>query len=793
MSVFRNPNLGVLPMVEPSVDVWRQNMGRSSVHLCMPRPAKWWTGLHPTVCPGFKNGKLYSLSIPDLSNCTRKEVQDYFDNTWTLSELLFSALIGEEAFYRPPYHAIRHPLIFYFVHPAVLYTNKLRVAGLRETPINTYFESLFETGVDEMSWDDMSKNDIEWPSVDDAIEYRREAYAAVRSVIQTHPDLADGHAPILQDHPLWALFMGFEHERIHLETSSVLMRELPVHLVARPAEWLDLAAQNSGAHSTPPVAGKDFPPNQLIAIDATEVQIGKPQDWPTFGWDNEYGKRKAQVKPFQVSEYLITNGEYWQFVADGGYANQENWTEDGWSWRSFRNVKWPTFWVQDGPAGSHQYRLRTCFEVIDMQWDWPAVVNYNEAKAYCIWRSGKDNKQYRLLTEAEHHSLRQYNNIVADQAQLIVPEPGNINLRKGSESSVLEAKISNASISDVFGNVWQWCEDHFNPLPGSKIHPYYEDFSSPCYDGRHQMIMGGSFISTGDEATVWARYHFRPHFFQHAGFRIVQAPGSDGAVVHLSANAENPYETETIFSEYMTLHYGAAETQMPFEFGPHNATQFPQRCADLLASWCKQLDVPMSKALDLGCSVGGAAFKLAESFDTVVGIDLSERFINAANTLKSQHKLDYSYVIEAEIRANATAKVEAGVAERVNFYQGDACAVSSDYRNFDAVMMANLLCRVPDPKACLEQMWAEFPLLKAGGLLLLVSPYTWMQKFTVRERWLGGYVDEAGNACLSEDGLKKLLEPHFELLHTENIPLVIREHHRKYQYIVPHAMIWRKR
>lgn len=68
-------------------------------------------------------------------------------------------------FYRPPYHNLRHPLIFYYGHPAVLYVNKLRVAGILNEPVNAYFENIFETGVDEMSWDDLSKNDMLWPPV----------------------------------------------------------------------------------------------------------------------------------------------------------------------------------------------------------------------------------------------------------------------------------------------------------------------------------------------------------------------------------------------------------------------------------------------------------------------------------------------------------------------------------------------------------------------------------------------------------------------------------------------------
>jgi hypothetical protein len=58
-------------------------------------------------------------------------------------------------------------------------------------------------------------------------EYRQKVYATVRKLIETHPGLADGHAPILADNPLWALAMTFEHERIHLETSSVLMLCFP--------------------------------------------------------------------------------------------------------------------------------------------------------------------------------------------------------------------------------------------------------------------------------------------------------------------------------------------------------------------------------------------------------------------------------------------------------------------------------------------------------------------------------------------------------------------------------------
>lgn len=800
MAGFRNPNLGLIAGVssaaEGSGEDWKRNLGQSRLHLGQPRHTSWWTGLPPQSCPGYntRDARLYSLTIPDLNRCSRGEALAYFNNTWTLTELLFSSLIGDEPFYRPPYHGLRHPLIFYYVHPAVLYVNKLRLAGLRTSPVNSYFESLFETGVDEMSWDDMSKNVIEWPGVDEALHYRRQVYDAVVAVIESDPGLNDGHPPILQDHPLWALFMSFEHERIHLETSSVLIRELPVHLVSRPAEW-PAHAPLSNVTELFPVPGLTHPHNSMVNVPATVVELGKPLDWPTFGWDNEYGHRSCRVNQFDASQVLVSNGEFWQFVAEGGYHEKEYWSEVGWRWRSFRNVKWPTFWVPDGPAGGNQYRLRACFEIVPMQWEWPAVVNYHEARAFCAWKSRKEQLEYRLTTEAEHQALRQmcgFSN--ADRDALLPPPPFNSNLRYGSETAV-GATVSGAAFGDLFGNVWQWCEDHFNPLDGARIHRYYDDFSTPCYDGQHQMILGGSFMSTGDEASSWARYHFRPHFFQHAGFRVVQSQsGSDGCAARIgeSAATVSPYETEDVFNEYMTLHFGAPALQMPFSFGPVDACSFPQRCAELVLDWCEKLRLSTNRALDVGCAVGGASFKLAEKFDHVTGVDLSERFIRAAKTLQQEHQLEYRCKIEAQIYSAEKATVSSEVANRVEFRQADACSLPPEFLEFDAVLMANLLCRLPSPGACLGRMAGTRGIVKPGGLLITVSPYTWMERFTPKDVWLGGFIDESGSDCFSQDGLKDMLKEHFELLHCQDVPLVIREHRRKFQYIVSHAMIWRR-
>ena len=96
------------------------------------------------------HGVIRSLPLPNLAAVTRAKAKEYFDNSWTLYETLFAGLEGEEGFYRPPPHGLRHPQIFYYGHTACLYVNKLRVSSVLNKPVNAYFESIFEVGVDEM-------------------------------------------------------------------------------------------------------------------------------------------------------------------------------------------------------------------------------------------------------------------------------------------------------------------------------------------------------------------------------------------------------------------------------------------------------------------------------------------------------------------------------------------------------------------------------------------------------------------------------------------------------------------
>ena len=913
----RNPNM--TPISKELAHDWLAPIVRQrsyvDAELAGPRPAWWWTGKAPEHCPGWDaaTSSLHSTALLNTSS-PRQAWLDYFDNTWTLTELLFASIQDEATFMMQSYHQLRQPLIFYYGHVATLYINKLRVAGLLSEPINPYYEALFETGVDEMvlrpthspilprapchcfpsaptlrprerspphcrldracplpsshrplphpprrapcallriyrvsqSWDDLSQSSTLWPTVREVHAYRQQVYQTVRSLIERHPGLAEGHDAVLCNSPLWALAMAFEHERIHLETSSVLVRELPQPLLRRPAGWVADHPSVPASDVFEPVAGTHYPLSSMVSVEAATIPLGKSRDWPAFGWDNEYGASSRTIPAFSASSFKVSNGEYLEFVRDGGYRDAAHWTEDGWRWRTFRNAKWPTFWTAVGPSGSHQYRLRTMYDLLPMPWSWPAEVNYHEAKAYANWKAALTGTALRLTTEGEHWRIRDAASVGAmpvgeasmrrlvqadvDRATALDPVMGgkaacdarslNLNLRYGTPSPVdAAAKEGGAPFGDAMGNVWEWCEDDFHPLEGFTVHSYYDDFSTPCYDGEHNVIMGGSWIATGDEASIWARFHFRPHFFQHAGFRLV-AP--DDAIAHptesagirvrgadkAGGDADEGYESERLLQAYLNLHFGTPDDILSpgggggragggaasYSAALAGALHFPQRCAQLVDSYATKLGSDKGRALDIGCAVGGASFELARTYADVTGVDLSASFVGAAQRLQTEGALPYLRRDQGELRERVVAEVDtSALAGALRFKRADACALPPDMMDFDAVLLANLLDRVPSPKAALGRLGGMRGLVKPGGLAVVVSPHSWLDEHTNRGAWLGGYYTESGKPVYTRDALVAHLADDFELVGEEDLPMLIREHGRKYELLVSEALVFHRK
>ncbi|WP_346855999.1 5-histidylcysteine sulfoxide synthase [uncultured Draconibacterium sp.] len=685
----------------------------------------------------------------DLS-AKKAEIHAYFLNTFELDEKLYEYLKGDEPFYRRA-DSLRHPLIFYYGHTAVFYINKLILAKLIDSRVDPHFESVFAIGVDEMSWDDLNEQHYQWPAVSEVMAYRQKVKSVVLSVIEnTTTDL-----PITPDHPLWIIMMGIEHERIHIETSSVLIRQLPLDNVI------------------PDVFGKrcfeigEAPANRFLPVKETEIVLGKPENHRHYGWDLEYGTNPEKVPSFNASKYLISNKEFVEFVNDRGYFTKEYWTDEGWNWKEYKKAEHPLFWRKQ----NNDYFLRLFDQEIQMPWNWPVEVNYLEANAFANWKSKKTGKSLRLPTEAEWYSLAGQNGISDDNFAAV---EGNINLAAYISPCPVDT-FKQGGFYDIIGNVWQWTETPVTGFPGFKVHPLYDDFSTPTFDGKHNLIKGGSWISTGNEATWYARYAFRRHFYQHAGFRLVESD----AVLQIR---NDEYETDEEVAQSCEFNFGV--TPLGFD-------NFQKKLAEICIKYADGRSG--LKMLDLNCDTGRTVFEVATHFQHVTGIDFSARFIRMAIQLQEKGFIRYITKDEGELlHYNDIQLSKLGITkvENTQFMQADANNLKPIYTGYDLILAVNLLEELYAPDRFLASINER---LNAGGILILGSTYNWEKNNIKREHWPGGFKKD-GEPVRSFEGIKALLQDKFELVEQPfNLNAAQRSSTRSIEVSLVELSVWRKK
>jgi putative 4-mercaptohistidine N1-methyltranferase len=248
----------------------------------------------------------------------------------------------------------------------------------------------------------------------------------------------------------------------------------------------------------------------------------------------------------------------------------------------------------------------------------------------------------------------------------------------------------------------------------------------------------------------------------------------------------NVYESDFAVDQYLLFHYGKAEDQLPYSFGPKEALFYPVRC---VSEFLPSIGV-VKRALDLGCAVGRSTFELSRWAEEVVGIDLSRRFIEAANRVREAGRIEIKRLDEGELVTQITRELPIGLhRERCRFVIGDATALPKDIGQFDVVLAANLVDRVRSPRDLIHSFST---LIRPGGHLILSSPYTWLEEFTPKSAWLGGKYDSAGVAIRTSEEIKKALSGSFNLRLTKDLPFLIREHARKFQWSVAQATVWQR-
>ena len=682
----------------------------------------------------------------------RQEIRDYFLKTWAIDELLYTQLKSDDVFYMRG-DPLRHILLFYLGHTAVFFINKLYLAKMIDRRINPKFESIFAIGVDEMSWDDLDNNHYDWPPVSEVRAYRDKAKELILNVIDNTPL----ELPIDWQSPFWIVMMGIEHERIHLETSSVLIRQLPLDQVVEG---------RFGERCT--VTG-EAPENELIPGAGATMRLGKPADYPLYGWDNEYGAYEEEVADFAAAKYLTSNREFLAFIEDKGYDTEQYWTEEGWNWRNFKQAQMPLFWRKDGNA----YRLRLVAGEIPMPWNWPVEVNYLEAKAFCNWKSTKTGRNFRLPTEAEWYRLHKAAGLteVTEWEQA----PGNINLEYFTSPCPVDM-FEQGGFFDVAGNVWQWTETPITGFPGFKVHPMYDDFSTPTFDGKHNLIKGGSWISTGNEATIHSRYAFRRHFYQHAGFRYVE---SDTPLVIRQAD----YETDEEVTLSCENNWGDAWFNEPV---------FALRMAELGDDLLK--GDTGARILDMNADTGRLAFELARKYKDVTALDFTARMIRIPIQLQEQGYVRYTTKDEGElVFYRDIVLADFGLAEakgNILFMQADAMNLKPNYSGYDLVIIPALLEELSDPLLFLSQIHQR---LNDNGYLMLASDYEWDPAKTPRDKWPGGFKKD-GEPVTSFDGIKAVLTPKFNLVaDPQDIRRPVKRSSRLTEHRMLQVTVWKKR
>lgn len=238
----------------------------------------------------------------------------------------------------------------------------------------------------------------------------------------------------------------------------------------------------------------------------------------------------------------------------------------------------------------------------------------------------------------------------------------------------------------------------------------------------------------------------------------------------------NVYETKKLREEYLLFHFGTPDQILSWEQGPRDALEFPARIVERFSSG------NVGRALDLGCAVGRSAFELSRTCEEVVAIDYSQAFVDAGKEMQEAGHSVISRLEEAhrsdEIKVTLPAEVRA---ERVKFEQGDAMSLRRDLGQFERVLGANLLCRLPEPERFLQRLPE---LVTSGGELIFTTPCTWLEEFTPKDHWPQGTTLE---------WLEQTLAPEFELDLRTDEPFLIRETARKFQWTVALLTRWRRK
>jgi len=303
------------------------------------------------------------------------------------------------------------------------------------------------------------------PTLDEVLAYRAAVDAALITALPGLPGAA---------RELVAL--GCHHEEQHQE---LLVTDI-LHLFSRNP----IAPALFDAPRKVPVEVP--PPMSWIAHDGGVAEIGHAG--AGFAFDCEGPRHRVLLHPHMIADRTVTNGEWAEFIRDGGYADPRHWLSDGWAWVQSANITAPLYWHKRDDG-----EVWTRFGLDGRRAIDPAApvthVSFFEADAYASWAGA------RLPTEAEwEHAARDADPAGGNQ----MDGAGPVEPRPGSEGG-------------WFGDVWEWTGSAYRPYPGFRP----ADGAVGEYNGK---FMSGQFVLKGGSCATprgHARASYRNFFYPH--------------------------------------------------------------------------------------------------------------------------------------------------------------------------------------------------------------------------------------------------------------------------------------
>jgi ergothioneine biosynthesis protein EgtB len=254
--------------------------------------------------------------------------------------------------------------------------------------------------------------------------------------------------------------LGINHEQQHQE---LLITDLKYNLSLNP---LHPQVLNKGEYAPQGSTG-------WVSMDAGIYEIGFEGDG--FSYDNEHGRHKVHLEPFQIGSSLVTNGEFLEFIENGGYEDHNFWHSESWEWITKEGINKPLYWEKQN--GRFYYYTLDGLQPLDVEAPL-AHVSFYEAWAYANWKGG------RLPTEFEWEAA-------ADKFD--------------------------------WGQRWEWTNSAYLP------YPRYEKAPGAIgeYNGKfmiNQMVLRGASIATspGHSRKTYRNFFSAPSRWQFTGIRLAK-------------------------------------------------------------------------------------------------------------------------------------------------------------------------------------------------------------------------------------------------------------------------------